>query len=31
MVTLPDGQKLKLKRKWSMQDLDKKIARRQEK
>ena len=31
IVTLPDGQKFKLKRKWSMQDLDKKIARRQEK
>lgn len=30
MVTLPDGQKLKLKRKWSMQDIDNEVARRRE-
>ena len=30
MVTLPDGQKLEVKRKWSVRDIDNKIARRQE-
>ena len=30
MLTLPDGRKLKLKRKWSMQDIDNEIARRRD-
>lgn len=30
MVTLPDGRKLKIEQKWSMQDIDNEITRRRE-